>query len=102
MELLIGAGMAGIAFTIPTSHFFQSTLAFFWLMAFYSATHDIAADGFYMLALTPHEQTLYVGIRSTFYRIATIAGQGLLIMLAGTLEVFTRKSLSRGVSHFMP
>lgn len=91
MELLIGAGMAGIAFTIPTSHFFQSTLAFFWLMAFYSATHDIAADGFYMLALTPHEQTLYVGIRSTFYRIATIAGQGLLIMLAGTLEVFTRK-----------
>lgn len=91
MELLIGAGLAGIAFTIPTSHFFQSTLAFFWLMAFYSATHDIAADGFYMLALSPHEQTLYVGIRSTFYRIATIAGQGLLIMLAGTLEVFTRR-----------
>lgn len=91
MEILIGAGLAGVAFTIPTTHFLQSTLAFFWLMAFSSATHDIAADGFYMLALTSHEQTLYVGIRSTFYRIATIAGSGLLIMLAGTLEVFTRR-----------
>lgn len=91
MELLIGAGLAGVAFTIPTTHFLQATLAFFWLMAFSSATHDIAADGFYMLALNSHEQTLYVGIRSTFYRIATIAGSGLLIMLAGTLEVFTRR-----------
>ena len=61
------------------------------MMAFSSATHDIAADGFYMLALDPHEQSLYVGIRSTFYRIATIAGSGLLIMLAGTLETFTRR-----------
>ena len=51
------------------------------------ATHDIAADGFYMIALTPHEQSLYVGIRSTFYRIAMITGQGLLIILAGWLEI---------------
>ncbi len=86
MQLLIGAGLAGIAFTIPTEHFFQVTLAVFWLLAFSSATHDIAADGFYMLGLTPHQQALYVGIRSTFYRIATIAGQGVLIMLAGFLE----------------
>lgn len=89
MQLLIGAGLAGIAFTIPTEHFFQLTLAVFWLLAFSSATHDIAADGFYMLALHPHQQALFVGIRSTFYRIATIAGQGLLIMLAGRLEVIT-------------
>ncbi|WP_300727768.1 MFS transporter [uncultured Bacteroides sp.] len=86
MQLLIGAGLAGIAFTIPTSHFFQTTLAIFWLLAFSSATHDIAADGFYMLGLDSHQQALFVGIRSTFYRIATIAGQGLLIMLAGHLE----------------
>lgn len=66
--------------------FFQATLAIFWLMAFSSATHDIAADGFYMLGLTTHEQALFVGIRSTFYRIATIAGQGLLVMIAGYLE----------------
>ena len=89
MQLLIGAGLAGVALTIPGPHFFQATLALFWLMAFSSATHDIAADGFYMLALTPHEQSMYVGIRSTFYRIATIAGQGLLIMLAGYLETST-------------
>lgn len=86
MQMLLGAGLAGIAFTIPTDHFFQVTLAVFWLVAFSSATHDIAADGFYMLGLNSHQQALFVGIRSTFYRFATIAGQGVLIMLAGFLE----------------
>lgn len=86
MQMLVGAGLAGIAFTIPAPHFFQITLAIFWLVAFSSATHDIAADGFYMLALDTHDQAMYVGIRSTFYRIATIAGQGLLVILAGLLE----------------
>jgi len=89
MQLLIGAGFAGIAFTIPLPLFFQSTLAFFWLLAFSSATHDIAADGFYMLALDTNKQAMYVGIRSTFYRIATIMGQGLLIILAGFLETLS-------------
>ena len=51
MQLLIGAGLAGIAFFLPTTFFFQATLAVFWLMAFSSATHDIAADGFYLLAV---------------------------------------------------
>ena len=91
MQFLIGAGLAGIVFTIPMDHFFQVTLAVFWLVAFSSATHDIAADGFYMLALDSHDQAFYVGIRSTFYRIATIAGQGLLVMLAGALENSTGK-----------
>ena len=86
MQLLIGAGLGGIALTIPTEAFFQYTLAIFWLLAFCSATHDIASDGFYMLALSPRQQALFVGIRSTFYRLATIAGQGLLIILAGYLE----------------
>lgn len=89
MQFLIGAGMAGIAFTIPLPLFFQATLAFFWLMAFSSATHDIAADGFYMLALNSNNQAKFVGIRSTFYRVATIMGQGLLIILAGFLEGVT-------------
>ena len=88
MQFLIGAGLAG---TIPMDHFFQVTLAVFWLVAFSSATHDIAADGFYMLALDSHDQAFYVGIRSTFYRIATISGQGLLVMLAGALENSTGK-----------
>ena len=86
MQWIIAFALAGIAFTIPTPFFFQLTLAIFWLVGFTSATHDIAADGFYMLALTEHEQSLYVGIRSTFYRIATVAGQGLLVIVAGLIE----------------
>jgi PAT family beta-lactamase induction signal transducer AmpG len=86
MQLLIGAGLGGVALTIPTDEFFRNSLAFLWLLAFSSATHDIAADGFYMLGLSKHDQTWFVGIRSTFYRLAMIAGQGLLIMLAGSLE----------------
>lgn len=86
MQLIIGAGMAGVALTIPAPDFFQFTLAFFWLIAFSSATHDISADGFYMLSLSENQQSFFVGIRSTFYRIAMIAGQGLLVILAGYLE----------------
>ena len=89
MQLLLGAGFAGIAFTIPVPFFFQATLGFFWLMAFSSATHDIAADGFYMLALDTNRQALFVGVRSTFYRVATIMGQGVLIILAGLIESAT-------------
>ena len=85
-QLLIGAGLAGVAFTIPLPGFFQWTLAAFWLLAFSSATHDIAADGFYMIGISEQQQAFFVGIRSTFYRFAMIAGQGLLIMLAGALE----------------
>lgn len=90
MQLVIGAGLAAVAFSIPTSFFVQATLAAFWLLAFSSATHDIAADGFYMLALDSHEQAFFVGIRSTFYRIATIAGQGLLVMFVGVLLNMTK------------
>ncbi|MFT4604106.1 MAG: PAT family beta-lactamase induction signal transducer AmpG [Rhodothermales bacterium] len=89
MQLLIGGGLAGVALTVPTGNFFQYSLAFLWLMAFSSATHDIAADGFYMLGLSSHDQAWFVGIRSTFYRLAMLAGQGLLVMLAGYLEVST-------------
>ena len=89
MQWIIAFALAGIAFTIPTPFFFQLTLAIFWLVGFTSATHDIAADGFYMLALTEHEQSLYVGIRSTFYRVATVAGQGLLVIVAGLIETNT-------------
>ena len=86
MQLLVGAGLAGVAFTVPVDRFFQFTLAFFWLLAFSSATHDIAADGFYMLALSRHDQAFFVGIRSTFYRFAMLTGQGLLVILAGYFE----------------
>lgn len=86
MELLIGASLACVALTIPASNFFRYTIAFFWLMAFSSATHDIAADGFYMFGLTQDHQAAFVGVRTTFYRVATIATKGGLVVLAGTLE----------------
>jgi MFS transporter, PAT family, beta-lactamase induction signal transducer AmpG len=85
LQFAVGVAFAFVAFTLPMPHFFQITLAVFWLMAFASATHDIAADGFYMLALEQHQQAAFVGVRSTFYRVANIAGQGLLVVLAGTL-----------------
>ncbi len=86
MELVLGAGFAGIALTIPIANYLQLTLAFFWLLAFSSATHDISIDGFYMLGLSEHDQAYFVGIRNTFYRIAMIFGQGVLIILAGYIE----------------
>lgn len=94
MELLVGAAFGGVAFTIPTHLWLQGTLFFFWVMAFSSATHDIAADGFYMLGLSEHDQSWFVGIRSTFYRFATIFGQGVLVMIAGNLQVIFRNSIS--------
>jgi len=89
MQLFLGAGLAGVALTIPAPHFFQFTLAFFWLLSFSSATHDIAADGFYMLATTEREQSFFVGIRSMFYRVATIAAQGGLVILVGKIHART-------------
>jgi MFS transporter, PAT family, beta-lactamase induction signal transducer AmpG len=89
MQLLIGGGLAGVALTIPAPDFFQYSLACFWLLAFSSATHDIAADGFYLLATTEQEQSFFVGIRSTFYRIAMVSGQGLLVILAGYIQSHT-------------
>jgi PAT family beta-lactamase induction signal transducer AmpG len=84
-QLLLGGALAGVALVIPAPHFLQWTLVFFWLMAFNSATHDIAADGFYLLATSEHEQSLFVGVRTMFYRIATLAGQGGIVILAGQL-----------------
>ena len=86
MQGVIAAVLAMVALSIPAPRFFQYTIAFLWLMAFSSATHDIAADGFYMLGLPQHQQAAFVGVRSTFYRIAMIAGEGALVVLAGLLE----------------
>jgi PAT family beta-lactamase induction signal transducer AmpG len=86
MQLLVGAALAGVALAIPAPHFFQITLAIFWLLAFASATHDIAADGFYLLATTEHEKSFFSGIRSTAYRVATIFSQGALVIFAGEIQ----------------
>lgn len=86
MQILIAISMAVVAFMLPMPFYFSATLSAFWLMALCSATHDIAADGYYMLALEHHEQAAYVGLRSTFYRIASVVGQGGLVVVAGILE----------------
>jgi PAT family beta-lactamase induction signal transducer AmpG len=87
MQLLIGLSLFSLALFIPAAGFFRFTLLFFWIMAFSSATHDIAADGFYMLGLRQDEQAALVGVRTIFYRMATIAAKGGLVILAGYLEM---------------
>ena len=85
-QLLLGAGFAAVGLTLPLPIFFQASLTVFYLVAFSSATHDIAADGYYLAALSEREQAFFVGIRSTFFRISMIFGQGLLVILAGLIQ----------------
>ncbi len=98
MQLLVGGGLAGIAFTLPGPHTFRYSLAFMWLLAFSSATHDIAADGFYMLGLDTKKQAFFVGIRNTAYRLAMLTGQGLIVMFAGWLEKTYSTSLPEEIA----
>ncbi len=83
MEFSLGVLLALVAFTIPARFWLQASLSLLMLVAFASATHDISADGFYILALSPREQGLYVGVRNTFYRLGLLAGQGGLVVLQG-------------------
>ena len=84
-QSLVTTGLASLAFSLSASFWLQASLACFWLIAFASATHDIAADGFYIIALDDHQQSFFTGIRTTFYRIATLFSQGALVILAGWL-----------------
>lgn len=88
-QLMLGAGLAGLAFSLQAPLFVTLSLAFFWLLAFSSATHDVAADGFYMLGLNEKDQAFFVGIRSTFYRVGMLFGQGLIVIIAGLLSEHT-------------
>ena len=86
MQLIIAIALLGVGLTLPTNMFFISSLACFWMAAFASATNDIASDGYYMLGLTEKKQSFFVGMRSTFYRLAMVTGEGLIVVLAGFLE----------------
>ncbi|HEY4300609.1 MAG TPA: MFS transporter [Candidatus Didemnitutus sp.] len=86
LQFAMAAGFGLAALALPGGAFFRTTLALFWMIAFASATHDIAADGFYLLALPPVDQAAFVGVRSTFYKLATLSGQGGLVWLAGRLD----------------
>ena len=97
MQVVMSIAMLALPFLLPQTSgeaiadtpLFYATLALFWVTAFASATHDIAADGFYMLALDTGTQAEFVGIRSTFYRLSSIFGQGVLVALAGILDTKT-------------
>ena len=101
MQVLVSIAFVALALTLPHPSqevmaagmndisVFAVTLVIFWLTAFASATHDIAADGYYMLALNPGDRSWFVGIRSTFYRLSSIFGQGALVVIAGLLETGT-------------
>ncbi|MCI0511827.1 MFS transporter [candidate division KSB1 bacterium] len=85
-QLLLGVCFAGVALILSLPLFFTFTIIILWLVAFTSASHDIAADGFYMLGLSTHQQAWFTGIRSTFYRLAMLTGQGLLVIIAGYIQ----------------
>ena len=91
MQTLMTVCFAALALSLPSRtgapvSAFSLSLVIFYITAMLSATHDIAADGYYMLALDEHRQSLFVGIRSTFYRIASVFGQGVIVVVAGLLE----------------
>lgn len=86
MQFILSLVFLGVGLTTGSSHFFTFTLAFFWMGAFASATNDIASDGLYLIALKPEQQSFFVGMRSTFYRLGMITGQGLIVIVAGFLE----------------
>ena len=94
LQFAVGVGLACVAFVLPLPAFFRYSILVFWFVAFASATHDIAADGFYMLALEQYQQAAFVGVRSTFYRIAMITGTGILVVLAGQLETNSGGNIS--------
>lgn len=102
MQFLLGIALAMVAFTIPTAFWLQGTLAIFMVIAFASATHDIAADGFYIIGLPTKDQELYVGVRNTFYRIGMVIGQGGLVMLAGILQKWTAERSAAPRCAFLP
>ena len=86
MQLAIAIAFLIVGLTIPMSNFFVLSLAIFWVAAFASASNDVASDGFYMLALAKEQQSFFLGIRSTFYRLSMLTANGLIVILGGFLE----------------
>ncbi len=85
-QAVIAAGLFAVGMAAPTENFLMLTMSGFWLLAIASATHDIAADGFYMASMPERDQAWFVGIRSSFYRLSMIVGSGALVALAGYLH----------------
>ena len=101
LQFVIGIAFATVALTLPAPDFFRYALAVLWLMAFSSATHDIAADGFYLLALPPHLQAAFVGVRSSCFRLSVLFGKGALVALSGWLLGLTGSATSAWAGIFL-
>jgi PAT family beta-lactamase induction signal transducer AmpG len=86
MQLIIAIAFLIVGLTIPLNHFFVISLAIFWVAAFASASNDVASDGFYLIALEKDQQSFFLGIRSTFYRLSMLTGNGLIVIIGGYLE----------------
>lgn len=84
-QMLIGASLVALSFSLQTPYFFAVSLAVMWLIAFASSTHDVAADGFYMLGLSPPDRAKFIGVRSMFYRIANVIGGGIPVLVSDRL-----------------
>ncbi len=89
MQLSLGLALAALASGVLLPAYFAATLAVLGVVAVLSATHDIAADGFYIHGLALDDQARFSGIRNTFYRLGMILCQGVLVVAAGYLETHT-------------
>jgi PAT family beta-lactamase induction signal transducer AmpG len=86
-QLIGGIAFGLVALTLPLAGFFQYSLALLMILAFNSATHDIAGDGVYINSLSEKEQSQYVGWQGACYNIGKIMAQGALVYVAGQLEI---------------
>jgi PAT family beta-lactamase induction signal transducer AmpG len=101
MSFAVLAGILGLAWATGRAHYFEWTIGACLLLAFASATYDVACDGYYMLALEKRDQEAFVGVRNACYRLGRILVTGGVVALAGQLqrqpgENFFAHGLSRG------
>ncbi len=86
-QFLGGISFGLLAFALPLEGYFRYTLALFAIIAFNGATHDIAADGVYINVLSEKLQARFVGWQGAAYNIAKVFTQGVLVYIAGQLEI---------------
>ena len=79
-----GLGLMAIALQLPM--YFAASIAVLFLLAYASATHDIACDGLYMAALDAKAQAAYAGWQGAFFNASKFLTLGGLLVLAGYLE----------------
>lgn len=92
-ELMVAIGVFTVSFTLHTHYFFKFSLIVFWFCAFFSSSHDIATDGFYLMNLNDGQQSSFVGMQTLFYRSAKFFADGVLILLSGILLAYTNYNL---------